>query len=317
MVEVEAVIENHEKLQMEAVTRVYRERRSVLTLMRQLNRLVNAVQRHRGVSLAQLAGDGLFVEDVNRVQAQVNKRLLMLKNTCDHFDQLVPSREQENIQHGWHTVCHDWEGDAILENFEYHSFLIEQLLQLNAGLARRLDEPLTTASGLPSAGSAKGLLRADMILPLACRQLPELIEQLARVRGLATHAAVVGECDDEHYKKLQYWVQCAERQNRELLHEIDALEAGLKSRWKSLSELKNYELKLAFFLNTITRDVIHGGRVSADKSAAVEAGIQADARQLFTLGSEIIEAYVEAVDGGISLLQTALERELEAWLTGL
>lgn len=305
MVEVETVIEDHEKLQMESVTRVYRERCSILMLMRQLNRLVNALQRHRGVSLAHLAGDGLFMEDVTQVQAQVNKRLLVLRNTCDQFDHLIAPREQENIQHSWNTVCHNWEGDALLENFEYHSFLIEQILNLSAGLARRLEEPLVTASGLTPSEETQEQERSALVLPLVCRSVPELIEQLARIRGLATHSAVVGGCEEEPEKKLQYWLQCAERQNRDLIHQIDGMEPSLKTSWKSLSDLKNYELKLAFFLNTITKDIIHG-----DSS-------KADARQLFTLGSEIIEAYVEAVDGGISLLQTGLEKELEAWLVRL
>ncbi|GAB3092753.1 hypothetical protein G8770_05700 [Aestuariicella hydrocarbonica] len=305
MVEVEAVIEDHEKLQMEAVTRVYRERHSILTLMRQLNRLVNAIQRHRGVSLAHLAGDGLFMEDVNQVQAQVNKRLLVLRNTCDQFDHLVSPREQENIQHGWNTVCHNWEGDALLENFEYHSFLIEQLLQMSVRLANRLEEPLMSASGLSATVEPANPVHSELILPLVCRNVPELIEQLARIRGLATHAAVVGDCDAEHDKKLQYWLQCAERQNRELIHQIDGIRHEIKNSWKTLTELKNYELKLAFFLNTISKDIIHGDCAKAD------------ARQLFVLGSEIIEAYVDAVDGGISLLQTGLEKELEGWLVQL
>lgn len=298
MVEAEAVIEGHEKRQVDAVTSLYRERHSILTLMRQLNRLVNAIQQHRGVSLAHLAGDGLFTEDVAQVQAQVNRRLLVLRKSIDHFDQLITPSEQQNIQHGWNTVCHDWEGDALLENFEYHSFLIDQVLQLSSGLARRLEEPLK-----PSVGTADALVTEDLVLPLVCRGVPELIEQLARIRGLATHAAVVGGCDEEHDKKLKYWLQCAERQNHELIRQIDTMDHGLKSGWKSLAELKNYELKLAFFLNTIKKDIV-GGDCS-----------KADARQLFTLGSEIIEAYVEGVDGGISLLQTRLESNLESWLT--
>ncbi|MYM64657.1 hypothetical protein [Pseudomaricurvus sp. HS19] len=299
--EAKAVVENHEKLQLEAMTRTYRERRSVLVLMRQLNRLISAIQRHRGVSLAHLAGDGLFMEDVHQVQAQVAKRLLVLRSSVDDFEALVSTREQQNIQHGWNTVTHDWEGDALLENFEYHSFLIDQLLQLDVALGRRLEEPLQVAAGLLQ----QELYKEDDILPLVCRRMPEQIEQLARIRGLATHAAVVNECDGEHDKKLQYWLQCAERQNRELMQQIDTLEGNLKSNWRTLTELRNYELKLAFFLNTIKKDILHGDCRKAD------------ARQLFTLGSEIIEAYVEAVDGGITLLHVRLEDELESWLTQL
>lgn len=297
MASVGAVIKDQSGIPMEVITRAYRERHSVLTLMRQLNRLVNAIQIHRGVSLAHLAGDGLFTDDVTQVQSQVNQRLRVLNTSIEFFEALVPPQEQENIQHSWNTVCHDWEGDALLENFEYHSFLIEQLLQLSAGLGRRLDEPLGGATEVLARSNSD-----DPVLDLVCRKVPELIEHLARIRGLATHAAVVGVCDEDHQKKLQYWLQCVERQNRELIQAIDRLEPRIKNHWRSLAELKNYELKLAFFVNTVAKDLVQG------------AGKKSDARQLFTLGSEIIDAYVEGVDGGIALLHDRLEGELEAWL---
>jgi len=292
------VIEDRSNIPMEVITRGYRERHSVLTLMRQLNRLVSAIQIHRGVSLAHLAGDGLFTDDVAQVQSQVNQRLLVLSSSTELFESLVPPQEQQKIQHGWNTVCHDWEGDALLENFEYHSFLIEQLLQLSGSLGHRLKDPLWGALKTQT-----NLNRDDPILNLVCRQIPELIEHLARIRGLATHAAVVGACDEEHQKKLQYWLQCVERQNGELIQRVDSLEPSINRQWRSLAELKDYELKLAFFLNTVGKDIIQGG------------GEKADARQLFTLGSEIIDAYVDGVDGGIALLHDRLEAELETWLT--
>ncbi len=299
MVDAETLISQESVDKIETVTRTYRERHAILTLMRQLNRLISAIQRHRGVSLAHLAGDGLFVDDVAQVQAQVNQRLAVLKNSVHTFDVLVSPHQQQNILNGWNTVCHDWQGDALLENFEYHSFLIDQLLQLNGDFGRQLEASLLAASDVESDQSVPS---DDSVLRLVCRQVPELIENFARIRGLATHAAVVHHCDEDHQKKLLYWLQCAQRQNKELITAIDTLDVGLKSGWRSLSELKNYELKLAFFLNTVSKDIVHGDCC------------QADARQLFVLGSEIIDAYVEGVDGGVSLLLARLEAELEGWL---
>lgn len=291
-------------VEMESVTGVYRQRHSIIILIRLLNRLVTAVQRHRGVSLALLAGDGLFVEDVAHVQAEINKRMWVLKNSCSHYDDLVPEHIRENIQQSWHTVCHDWEEDALLENFEYHSFLIEQLLQVSADLTRRLGEPMAAECGLKDETLSKvANPLSDWVLSLVSRGIPQLVEHLAKIRGLATHSAVVGECDEEQEKKLRYWLQCAEQENRELIRQIDTMDNSIKNSWKSLSDLKNYELKLAFFLNTISKDIIYG-----DCS-------RSDARSLFILGTEIIGAYVEGVDGGINLLHRVLETEMESWLS--
>lgn len=289
--------------EMQKVTEVYRERHSVLTLIRMLNHLVSAIQRHRGVSLAHLAGDGLFMEDVSQVQSQVNKRIWVMRHSCDHFDHLVPEHVQANIQQSWNTVCHDWEGDALLENFEYHSFLIDQLLQLSADLARRLGEPIALICDLPEdALPRNNSPLSDWILSLVSRGVPQLIEHLAKIRGIATHSAVIGECDEEHDKKLRYWLQCAEQENRDLLRQIETMDTELRAGWRSLGELKNYELKLAFFLNTVSRDIIHGDCK------------RTDARKLFSLGTEIIDVYVEGVDGGIALLNSGLEDEFESWL---
>ncbi len=284
-----------------SVTRRYRQRHSILTLMRQLNRLVSAIQKHRGVSLAHLAGDGLFVDDVAQVQTQVNQRLAVWRSSVERFDDLIALPEQKNIQQGWDTVCHNWEEDGLLENFEYHSFLIDQLLQLNGSLSRKLEAPLLPTDQV----SHDDISVNDPILYLVCRSLPELVEDLARIRGLATQAAVVGECYEDHQKKLLYWLQCVEQKNKQLMNTIESLSSVVHRRWPALSELKNYELKLAFFLNTVKKDVVQG------------KGAKADARQLFSLGSEIIDVYVDAVDGGITLLQARLESELEAWLVSV
>lgn len=290
--------------EMESITKTYRQRHSVIILIRLLNRLVTAIQRHRGVSLALLAGDGLFVEDAAKVEAEINKRLWVLRNSCFHYDELVPEHVQENIQQSWRTVCHDWEEDALLENFEYHSFLIDQLLQLSGDLTRRLGEPMASECGLADDTLSKvANPLSDWVLSLVSRGIPQLVEHLAKIRGLATHSAVVGECDEEHDKKLRYWLQCAEQENRELIRQIDTMDSTIRNSWKSLNELKNYELKLAFFLNTISKDIIYG-----DCS-------RSDARSLFILGTEIIDAYVEGVDGGINLLLRVLETEMESWLS--
>lgn len=289
--------------QMQRVTEAYKQRHSVLTLVRLLNHLVSAIQKHRGVSLAQLAGDGLFNDDVSTVQREINKRLWVMQHSCDHFHELVPENVQINLQQSWATVHQNWEGDEILENFEYHSFLIDQLFQLSTGLTRQLAEPLALSCNLPEGAMPRTNSPMNQwILSLVSRGIPQLIEHLAKIRGIATHSAVVGGCEAEEEKKLRYWIQCAEQENQALMNQIDTMEKSVRDHWHSLGELKGFEFKLAFFLNTVSRDIIHGDCK------------RTEARTLFSLGSDLIGAYVEAVDGGITLMQSALESELEAWL---
>ncbi|BFM17255.1 hypothetical protein R50073_34380 [Maricurvus nonylphenolicus] len=304
--------------QLELMNRRYRDRLTALTLIRQLNTLISTVQRHRGVTMALLSGGGevssdralpgeVLSEDLQQLQQQVQKRLQFLMQTCIGSDYLLPRVERERILHAWQTICHDWQDDALLDNFELHSHFIEQLLQLMASQARSIRPPLVEEQLGEEVGAGVLSPEAEEQLKLQgfiCKKIPEIVEQFAKIRGLATHCAVLGECDKHEIQKLRFWLQCARDLNASMLDTIEALPSAIKRELSSLADLKSYEFKLMFFLNSIERDVLGGDKVVARAS------------DLFELGSEIIDAYVVGVRDGIAFLQRGLDEELERWLEG-
>jgi hypothetical protein len=318
------VNEDEVDTQLALLNRRYRDRLTALNLIRQLNKLVSAVQRHRGVTMALLSGNdrsgkdgsgndqpsnvaanGLVVEDLEQLQQQVQRRLQFLMQTCVGCDYLLPRAERDRILNAWATICNDWQGDALLDNFELHSHFIEQLLQLMASLSRSIRPPLVEARlgdevgvGVLSEASEEQLKLQTFI----CTKVPEIVEQFAKIRGLATHCAVVRVCEKNENQKLRFWLQCARDLNANMLETIEALPEVVKSEMSSLADMKSFEFKLMFFLNSIDRDVLGGDKVSASASA------------LFELGTEIIDAYVVGVRDGIAFLQHGLEQELERWL---
>ena len=274
----------------------YHRQSAALQTIRLLNQLIRSIQRHRGVSLALLAGDGVFIEDIGELQGQIERRISSLPVLCKDYNSMTTAFEQENIRQNWVTISNDWENDALLENFEFHSHFVEQLIQM----INRLSECLET----PLCASEHGESQQASLLKLVCRRAPEMIEYVARIRGLATHAAVISECYESHRQKLRYWIQFGRKLNAEIVTHLETYSPSTRLEMGAMGQMKSYEFKLLLFLNTLERDVL------APKT------IDTDANMIFRMGSEIIDAYVEAVKDGTRYLQEQLDRDLEHWLAG-
>lgn len=293
------VIQANEKITMtevkiDSIASEYHRQKAVLTAIMLLNQLIRSVQRHRGVTLALLAGNGVFIEDLALLQRQIERRIEALPVLCRDFANMITTQELDNIQQSWITISKDWENDALLENFEFHSHFIEQLIQMINRFSQTLEASIVETDSR----------HADyaLLLKLICRRAPEMIEYVARIRGLATHAAVISECQDSHQQKLQYWIQFGRKLNSEIVTQLASQTAATRLEMGNMGQMKSYEFKLLLFLNTIERDVLAPKQVEADASV------------IFKMGSDIIDAYVEAVKDGIRFLQNQLDSDLEVWL---
>lgn len=289
----------------------YRQRQDALSLIRQLNHMAKAVQRHRGMSMAMLAGSTLFQGDFNVLQRQVERRLASLEVFAAQTGGLLLPRDKENLHNAWHTIRADWQGDDVIDNFELHSHFIEQLQGMIAGLARALERPVSVVTAAKAgieliAEDDKGypkMFKQIELLNFAARQVPMMVEEVARIRGLATYAAAKGECDYHHDRKLRYAISCARASNEKLRHQAGRLESLLTGAPISLAMIKAYELKLMFLLGTVEMDILSGTTISADS------------HNLFKLATEIIDVYLKMVEDAMDLIDAWHEEDLECWLS--
>ncbi|MEJ2416063.1 MAG: lytic murein transglycosylase [Exilibacterium sp.] len=285
----------------------YRQRQDALHLIKQLNRLTSGVQRHRGLSMALLSGDKRVQDEFAALQKQVDKRIAVLRAFARQSGDLISTRDQERLDNAWMTIKTDWHDDAVMDNFELHSHFIEQLLGLTTELAKRLEKPifeyLTRSMGTDAKLNTHLVHKQLGLLAFACRQMPDMVELVAKIRGLATHVIVIGRCDFHQERKLRYLLQCTRVQNEKLRTQIDRMAASIKDNIASLPMVKAYDLKLMFLLNNVEQDVLKSSATTTDR------------RQLFELASQIIDVYVNVISDGLDLLQAWQERQLDDWCT--
>jgi hypothetical protein len=289
---------------------LYRQRQDTLLLLRQLVQMIKAVQRHRGMSMALLGGNNLFQSEFDRLQQQLEHRLLSLQALAKQTDELLSERDQDNLRSAWVTISHDWQQDSVIDNYELHCHLVEQLLGMLAILGKQLEQPvsiLVDNPGTPPLGGIDGArypkrFRNLEVLHFTTRQMPAVIEQIGRIRALATYAAAIGHCDSHHDGKLRYVLQNTRVNNEKLRHQTKRLENILEHEVSLLGPLKSYEIKLAYLLNTVEQDILAQRKITANSN------------RLFNVASDIIDVYFKVVDDGLNLLSRWQEDDMENWL---
>lgn len=289
---------------------LYRQRQDALNLIKQLIQMIKAVQRHRGMSMALLGGNTLFREEFDRLQLQLERRLMSLQTFAAHTNPLLSERDQENLHSAWVTISRDWQQDSVIDNYELHCHLIEQLLGMLATLAKQLEQPV---SALVNNHADVPLVNVDgtnypnrfrhlEVLHFSTRLMPSVVEQIGRIRALATYAAAIGHCDSHHDGKLRYVIQCTRVNNEKLRHQAKRLEGILEGDIGLLGQLKSYEIKLMFLLTMVETDVLHGGKITTDSN------------RLFSVATDIIDVYLHVIEDGIQLITRWHEEDIETWL---
>lgn len=286
---------------------LYRQRQDALNLSRQLIQMIKAFQRHRGMSMALLGGNSVFRDEFARLQLQLERRLTSLQAFAAQTPKLLSERDQDNLHSAWVTISRDWQQDSVIDNYELHCHLIEQLLGMLASLAKQLEQPVSAlvlhpGNTIADAAPYPNRSRLLEVLHFCLRLMPSVVEQIGRIRALATYAAAIGHCDSHHDGKLRYVIQCTRVNNEKLRHQAKRLEGVVAKDFNLLGQLKSYEIKLMFLLNMVEGEVLHGGAITTDS------------HRLFTVATDIMDVYLTVIEEGIRLISRWNEEEVDEWL---
>ncbi len=285
----------------------YTEQRDAIVLLRQLHHMSKAVQRHRGMSMALLAGNSTFEEDFALLQCEVERRLATLEAFAAMAGGLS-DRDRQNLHNAWYTISAHWQDDDVIDNFELHSHFIEQMQGMSIALAQKIERPVSSIVGSTRVAnvSANARLAAKIkpveLLHFIAKRIPEMVEQLARMRGLATYAAAKGECAYRLDRKLRFAVHCVRAQHETLRLQAECIQSIAGLELPSISFIKTYELKLMFLLNKVETDVLGGARIMSQSA------------ELFTLATDIIDVYLRVSQEGLNLVSKWHDEDLETWL---
>ncbi|MFT5082043.1 MAG: hypothetical protein ACI9Y1_000065 [Lentisphaeria bacterium] len=304
----------------------YKQRMVAHDLVDQLNHMIKAVQKHRGISMGLLAGNSVFEKDFQVLQQQLQKRIAILEAFAIKSGGLLSSRDQQNLHSEWQTIRDGWQDDRLSENFELHSHFIEQLLAMVLKLAKIIEHPvgsMLTASGVifdntlnPQVGENKDgpeqeneewnyIKRANKIevLSFVCAQLPEMIEFMAKIRGLATYAAASGNSGGDLGRKLRFLLDCTRDRNEKLRHCATRLQKNVSVNYKTLTFIGELETRFIYLLSLVENHVLSnaGGKTTASK--------------IFELATSFIDSYWSIVDEGMAIVRAYQGEELEAWFT--
>ncbi len=297
-----SILPYEEKSAFNALCEDFRRREDALGLIFQLNQLIKAVQTHRGMTMALIGGNKGFRENFSSLQYQLDRRIAALQAFVARSGKLINRQQEESILLSWRTIRQDWQDDKLSDNFELHSHFIEELQNIVLGLTKELEKPLESASQIDTVAHPQ-IFKQIELLNFVGKELPDMIEQIARVRGLSTYMTASGEVDFSNDRKLRYVLQCARQQNEKLRHQSERLAKILDGAVSRLPEIKTIEFKLIYLLETVDNDVL-GGRT-----------IQTNTHQLFKLATELIDIYWAVVNEGFSVVRQWNEAMLESWLS--
>lgn len=279
-----------------------------ITVIRQMVALITVTQQHRGANLALLEGDASFSGKVAALQSEINNRFITLQLLNQELSEPISPPDIVTLLQEWETV-RDWSGGTALENFNLHSHFIEQQMKLmwqvtektNCFLLAAAPKPATLDASQPQQG---GSLAGDTLLvQFILLEIPEFMELLARLRGLATHACVMGACDPEHATWLDYLLKQLNLKKERFRALSKSLQKYALRDVPALIDLQIQDVRIVQLIQLVENKILH------------QDEIDLDSHQIFSKVTNIINVQTEVVRQGLDFIQNKIHRQLDGWYT--
>ncbi len=255
------------------------------------------IQRHRGATLALLGGDKSFRNQILSLQQQINYQLAFMECLNKAAQESITESDWSQLTLGWHTIIKDWENDAIHHSFEFHSHLLELILRM----ARQLSEFCLYQQPIELMPEAlQNRIEKSFLLPMQSLnqtcviELYELVEYLARIRGMGTHMAATGHGDSDFDARVAFWLQEFRYRKDRFDQSLQVLPSSYLPFLPAMRALPNLNMKLNYFINLL------GHEMSAQRS------IKVPSHKLFLMGTEIIDGYLNVMDQANSVIREQL-----------
>jgi hypothetical protein len=266
----------------------YLQQLNTLILARHLTLLIIETQRHRGASMAVLAGNREFLPRVKQSQKVIWRYLAVIEQLNQNSGGLISDEKLQSINHDWQVLIEHWQTDPVMTNFEFHNHFIDSMVKLaweQVGSAR-----------LIQGGEAEGVSR--MVLNITLKLMPELLENIARLRGLATHVCSLGHSDVDFDGRFISLISSLNMNKEKMRIVCKALQHDTLRAVPSLPEILLHDHKLDQLQQMVSSTIIGSD------------SIELNSKDLFDFASDIIDTYSQVIHDGITFFRRKIEREL-------
>jgi hypothetical protein len=291
--------ENSDTSSIKSVARYLHHLRS-LTIIRHTFPVIIASQKHRGINLALLEGEFDYQKGASELEKEIDSRLLALKLLNRELSFPVPTLDIEQLLLEWENVK-SWSGGPALENFNLHSHFIEQLLKLMWNASEKtgyfsgsvnLNDLSQPTSGIPESAD-------EVLARFILQETPELVELIARIRGLATHVSVVGICDEEHTTWLDYLLRLL-NQKKEKFRTLD----------KTLNRYVLRDLPVLIDMQIQDSRIVQLVQLIQDQILG-KSDISLESQVVFNMATGIIDSQKEVIYQGLNFIQSRMHSQFE------
>ena len=261
--------------QIDATALVFHRQKLALTTIQLLCRLAQAVQHHRGGSMAYLSGDSSYQTQLTQCQQHIETVLTTLELT-EQFS--VLEQPLVNLANNWRTIELGWKEDGLMHNFEFHSHLLEEIKKL----MRICMQPLLSGNSIDQ--------RHKQLLQIQLENAFDNIESLAKLRGLSTNVAIIKACGEESHARISFLIKEIPEQNQQLLkHYLQLKSDGLTI--DSIDTIKQQTKSLNRLLISIQIQLLESTSISLNSN------------ELFSLATDLIEDRWQSLGAGLQQVE--------------
>ena len=286
---------NEEEIK-QAIVTLFNEQLHCLPIIKLFNRVTKSVQKHRASSIACLGGDRGYETRVEQLQKQIDKQLLLLNNFVHFSPKILTIKQLSSIQQDWHTIKVGWRHDSIIENFEFHGHLIDQI----QGLIRNLC--FHHFPEIENGRIARGEVDSSQTILLQCilQDIPDNIELIGKLRGLSVHATSTKLCDEAMQIRLEFMVKQSREQYRRLAATLKKLGPNI-AIIPNLGKVEPFQVKLDDLLSIVEVEIMKSKRVIAKTDV------------VFNRSTEIIDLLWAVTEQGLDAVEKSIYDEIDRW----
>lgn len=248
-----------------------------------LCKLTRCVQKHRGATIACINKDTSFLPLAEELEQQTDKLFLLLTHQQNQ-QHILPQEKIILAVSDWRAIKIGWQKDTVIQNYEFHCHLVDVLGRMMRNCLK--DCLLENKVELDTDSPLTNDIRAVLIT------VPENIELLAKLRGLATHVAVSGNCDHDSRIRISFLQERISRDHKRLYHSLSKLQGPL-ANLQSMQSLPHQKTRLDTLLDLISSGILEAAEVNVDSG------------RVFQLATEIIDIYWLIVAQGLQALEDA------------